>query len=153
MRSKPVLIFLAILTFSFVEPTVAMPATYPVCPKPDASFQSFLTRFTNDIEFQRSRLVLPLIARAGDGATSPATVDVWSMKDVRKLQDPLIYSTAELKKLNIGQSVDLIHDQSPSVAEVWQQERGGSDAIKLQYWFRKYLNGCWALAEFDNWDE
>jgi hypothetical protein len=152
MRGNLGFAFLGILIFAATAPAFTAPATYPACTKPDISFQEFLNRFTNDVGFQRSRLMLPLIARAGDGKTSPATVESWSIKQIRDLKDPLIYSTADLRKFYLQQSVDMLHDAAPSIAEVWQRNRAESDAIKLQYWFRKF-DGCWVLTELDDWSE
>ena len=129
----------------------AVPASYPVCAKADGSFASFLNRFTNDQKFQRSRLSLPLVARSGDGVTASATTELWDIQHIKELKDPLIYSDVGRRKRHISQSVDLVHE-TPSVAEVWQAEDAESDAVKLQYWFRKQA-GCWYLAEFDDWGE
>lgn len=73
------------------------------------------------------------------------------MKHIKELKDPLIYSDARRRKGHISQSVDLVHE-TPAIAEVWQGEDAEGDAIKLQYWFRKQ-EGCWYLAEFDDWGE
>jgi hypothetical protein len=132
-------------------PAFAVPASYPACSKPDGSFSVFLHRFTNDLQFQRSRLTLPLVARLGDGVTTQAATELWDMKHIKELKDPLIYSDAGRRKGHISQSVDLVH-KTPSIAEVWQAEDSEGDAIKLQYWFRQQ-RGCWDLTEFDDWGE
>jgi len=129
----------------------AVPVRYPSCAKPDASFKAFLQHFTNDTVFQRSRLSLPLVVRAGDGVTVSSTVELWDLKHIKELKDPLIYSDVQRQKANISLSVDLVHE-SPAVAEVWQAEKSEGDAVKLQYWFHK-RDGCWFLAEFDDWSE
>jgi len=132
-------------------PAFAVPASYSACGKPDGSFAVFLHRFTNDLQFQHSRLAPPLVARSGDGVTTEATTELWDMKHIKELKDPLIYSDAGRRKGHISQSVDLVHE-TPGIAEVWQAEDGEGDAIKLQYWFRKQ-RGCWDLTEFDDWGE
>ena len=132
-------------------PASAIPARYPPCAKPDASFKVFLQRFNNHTAFQRSRLSLPLVVRAGDGKTISSTVELWDLKHIRGLKDPLIYSDSQRQRANVSQSIDLVQE-NPSVAEVGQAEKSEGDAVKLQYWFRK-LDGCWFLAEFDDWSE
>jgi hypothetical protein len=146
--------FLASLFAGFLSliPIVAQAATamYPACQKPDASFQSFLQRFTDDKVFQRTRIFLPLVARSGDGVTADATIDLWNLEHIKNLKDPLIYSDAERKKLSLIQSMDIPKGQL-EIAHVSQDHPEGDD-IQLRYWFRKW-HGCWSLAEFDDWGQ
>jgi len=132
-------------------PASANTVRYPSCAKPDASFKAFLQRFTNQRVFQKSRLSLPLVVRAGDGKTIGSRLELWDLKRIKGLKDPLIYSDTQRQRANISQSIDLVQE-NPAVAEVWQAEKSEGDAVKLQYWFRKH-NGCWFLAEFDDWSE
>ena len=99
------------------------------CVKSDPSFKAFLSRFTNDIAFQRSRLVLPLVSRSGDYEMGSQKVELLSRSNIEKLKHPLIYSRAELKKLNLAQSVLLL--QKDRYAEVYQANAGEADDSSL----------------------
>lgn len=114
------------------------------CANSDSSFSTFLSRFTDDIAFQRSRLVLPLVSRYGDYEMSIQIVELLNRSEIMKLKDPLIYSRAELKNLNLEQSVLLL--QKDRYAEVYQANAGEADDTRLLYKFRN-VSGCWFLEE------
>jgi hypothetical protein len=120
----------------------------PLCKKADASFRSFLSRFTDDLEFQRGRLVTPLVARAGDNVTTEMTIELWTLDHIKSLKYPLIYSSRERKKQDLDQSILL---QTKRYAEVFQQQRE-ADAIRMQYRFQ-YYTGCWFLIEVEDLGE
>ena len=127
--------------------SIASAATTEVplsCEKKDQSFKTFLSRFTEDIAFQRSRLVLPLVSRYGNYDMAIPKIELLSRSDIMKLKDPLIYSRAELKKLNLAQSVLLL--QKDRYAEVYQANAGEADDTRLLYKFRN-VSGCWFLEE------
>jgi len=128
----------------------AVPLSYPVCTKPDGAFGAFLHKFVNDHTFQTSRIALPLVTRLGDGVTAESTLETWNKTRLGKLKDVLIYTDAERKQNDLIQTVGFVHSQ-PDVAEVFQGQKD-ADSIKLEYWFRKH-EGCWYLAEFDDWSE
>ncbi|HEY1709051.1 MAG TPA: hypothetical protein VGG10_12355 [Rhizomicrobium sp.] len=122
-------------------------AVTPRCAKPDASFKVFLSRFTDDKDFQRARLVLPLVARAGNYQTWDASVELWSLKKIGQMSDPLIYSRQDRKRLNLSQ--DIVELRPNRYAEVYQANAGEADDTRLLYRFRD-LEGCWFLEEIDD---
>jgi hypothetical protein len=124
--------------------SAATPEAPLSCVKIEQSFKAFLSRFTDDIAFQRSRLVLPLVSRSGDYEEGSLKVDLLSRSNIEKLKDPLIYSRAELKKLNLAQSILLL--QKDRYAEVYQANAGEADDTRLLYKFRN-VSGCWFLEE------
>jgi|GEM_PF-1673808 len=130
--------------------SVAVPMTMPVCKKPDISFQTFLRRFADDVAFQRSRIVLPLVARAGDGVTTETTIALWSLARIRALKDPLIYPRNALKREHLDQHIEMLDDRQ-GYAELFQF-RDEADSVKLLYRFRRH-GGCWALEEFNDISE
>ena len=116
----------------------------PNCDKADAAFDSFLAKFTEDLAFQRSRLVYPLVVRYGNYGTSSITVQLLDKTDVTKLKDPLIYSEKERKNLDLVQEISLL--QENRYAESFQVNAGEADSIRLLYKFRN-ISGCWYLEE------
>ncbi len=117
------------------------------CKKMDASFKEFLSRFTDNKAFQRSRLVLPLVARFGNYLTVDAAVELWPLAKIEQMQDSLIFSTAERKKLNLSQEIVMF--QSNRYAEVYQANAGEADDTRVLFHFRN-LKGCWFLEEIDD---
>jgi len=145
--------FLSLLAVASCVPGLALaatPATWAKCKKPDASFKSFLPRFTDDKAFRGTRMVLPLVARAGDNVTTPATIEFWTRTHIQALKGPLVYSRAELKKKGLVQNIEMLQDDY-GYAEVFQGQPEG-DAIKLFYGFRRH-DGCWFLEEFNDLSE
>jgi hypothetical protein len=137
-------------TFAFSD-AYAVPVVYPNCVRPDASFSTFLKRFDEDAGFRAARLALPLAVRQGDGITVPSQVETWGVERIKSLKEPLYYSRAERDRKNLRQSIDMVQGR-PVIALVSVSEKAESDAVKLQYWFRRH-EGCWLLYEFDDWSE
>jgi hypothetical protein len=145
---RHIAVVFATLTALWFGSSLAAPiAGTPRCVKPDVSFNVFLSRFTDDKSFQRSRLVLPLVARFGNYLTNDASVELWSLEKIVRMSDPLIYSRGDIKRLDLVQRV--VAFQLNRYAEVEQENAGDADDTRLLYRFRN-LEGCWFLEEFDD---
>ncbi|MEP6829538.1 MAG: hypothetical protein ABI963_04310 [Rhizomicrobium sp.] len=119
----------------------------PECEVHDKSFKSFLSRFTEDQVFQETRLVLPLVWRAGDYLTVDASVELWTLDKIKKLDYPLIYSSKQLKEERLVQSFPIM--QPGRYAEVYQENAGEADSVRVLAHFRN-IEGCWFLEEVDD---
>jgi len=113
------------------------------CIKQDASFAEFLDRFTENILFQRSRIVLPLVAKFGDYRLVEPIIKIWTLKDISSLPYPLIYSKMQRKK---GKLVQTILLNTERYFEVYQEYGGEGDSPRILYKFRN-ISGCWYLEE------
>ena len=79
--------------------------------------------------------------------TLDASVELWRADKVNHMKDPLIYSRKDLKELNLVQRVVLY--QPKRYAEVYQENAGEADSIRLLYQFRN-IHGCWFLEEYND---
>src|SRR5258706_15036540 len=113
----------------------------------DASFKEFLSRFTDNKAFQRSRLVLPLVARFGNYLTVDAAAELWPFAKIEQMQDSLIFSTAERKKLNLSQEIVMV--ESKRYSEAYQANTGERGGTRWSIHFRK-LNGCMIAVAIDD---
>jgi hypothetical protein len=120
------------------------------CPVPDKNgFDDFLKKFEEDINFQRTRLILPLVVREGDYSMAVVEVSLWDLGKIKSLQEPLILSKSQRKKelvtedilLNTKRYVEVFHDGPPE-----------SDLYRMLYKFR-FVNGCWYLEELHDKSE
>ena len=89
-------------------------------------------------------MIFPLVSRFGDYRLSNQTVELWSLSDIHKQKNPLIYSRSDLKKQFLVQSISLF--QPHRYAEVIQENAGEADSTRLLYKFRE-VGGCWFLEE------
>jgi hypothetical protein len=147
MRTGTLACFSVLLASRVCAAPVATTVTH--CNKPDGNFPAFLSRFTKDVDFQRARIIFPLVSRAGNGVTDPATIELWTMKDVKALTDPLIYSSAGRRAEGLIQSIAMMPGNR--YAEVVQDQRE-ADVIMLRYRFGNF-SGCWFLEEVDDLGE
>lgn len=114
------------------------------CPVADTKgFPAFLKKFEEDIGFQRSRIVLPLVVREGDYTVQGVSVDLWDIEKIRSLDWPLILPRTAWRKEGVSESV-LLHTQRYS--EVLQDGPSETDSYRLLYKFRN-VDGCWFLEE------
>lgn len=113
------------------------------CPTSDRSFKAFLQRFEEDIEFQRSRLVLPLVSRSGEYTMTDVLVELWGIEKIRKLDYPLILSRQGKKTENVTESILL---STKRYAEVFHDGPPESDVYRMLYKFRN-VDNCWFLEE------
>src|SRR5262245_42992281 len=70
-------------------------AARPGCSKPDTSFQSFLSRFSEDVAFSSSRIVLPVVYRRGHFENGDPQVELWDAQRLQTLGSPLFMSRAQ----------------------------------------------------------
>jgi hypothetical protein len=113
------------------------------CPKPDRSFKAFLQRFEEDIEFQRSRLVLPLVYRSGEYTMTNVLVELWDIEKIKKLDYPLILSKRGKKTENVTEAILL---STKRYTEIFHDGPSGSDLYRMLYKFRS-IDSCWFLEE------
>lgn len=123
-----------------------VPTTSPKCMAHDRSLPDFVSRFTNDVSFQRTRLVLPLVSRTGDNLVTEMTIELWSLADVKRLKFPLILSDKDRGKQDIEQSITQLPDKLS--AQVFQGQRE-ADSFLMTYKFSNF-EGCWYLEEVDD---
>lgn len=124
-----------------VLPTVAQAVVQ--CPTPDRSFKVFLQQFEKDIEFQRSRLVLPLVSRSGEYTMTDTLVELWDIEKIKKLDYPMILSRQGRKAEKVAEDVVLF---TKRYAEVFHDGPPESDMYRMLYKFR-HIDGCWFLEE------
>lgn len=113
------------------------------CPTPDRSFKAFLQRFEGDIEFQRARLVLPLVSRAGEYTMTDVMIELWDMEKIKSLDYPLILPQ---KKRQAEKVMETILLSTKRYAEIFQDGPPESDVYRMLYKFRN-VDGCWFLEE------
>jgi hypothetical protein len=124
-----------------ILPTVAYAVVQ--CPTPDRSFKAFLQRFEEDIEFQRSRLVLPLVSRSGEYTMTNTLVELWDIEKIKKLSYPLILTRQGRKTEKVAEDVVLF---TKRYVEVFHDGPPESDMYRMLYKFRN-IEGCWFLEE------
>jgi hypothetical protein len=112
------------------------------CQIPDKSFKAFFGRFVDDLQFQRSRIIFPLMYRYGDYTITNPTIELWDLKKVESLADPLIRNMKQRKSENIAQSFLLVTNR---YSEVFHDVPNG-DYERVLYKFRN-INSCWYLEE------
>jgi hypothetical protein len=112
------------------------------CKARDDSFERFLVRFEEDENFQRTRILYPLVHRIGDYSTGDLQVELWSIAKVQATQPPLIATPAQRKAKQIGEALLLA---TYWYAEVAHQRLEGDD-FRIHYKFR-CIEGCWFLEE------
>jgi hypothetical protein len=112
------------------------------CPGPDGSFNSFLARFTDDIEFQRHRVVDPLVYRTGSLYQQTTDVELWAVDKVQALKTPLVMSRKQRRRFGILQTITFV------TADYAQAhfEKPEADSYRLALTFRK-IDGCWYLEQ------
>ncbi len=113
------------------------------CTQHDASFNDFIFKFEENISFQRTRIIFPLVYRLGDYQLYNPTTKIWSLHDIMKLKYPLIYSKQQLKKEHMSQSIII---KTNRYMELYQEILGESDSVRVLYKFRM-VGGCWFLEE------
>ena len=111
------------------------------CSKPDRSFKEFLQHFEESIEFQRNRIVLPLVARFGDYTMTNVVIELWDAEKLKKLDYPLILSSQGRVKNHVVESILL---STKRYAEVFHDGPPESDLYRVLYKFRN-IDGCWFL--------
>ena len=130
-----------VLAMMIVSPTTALSVVQ--CSTPDHSFKEFLQRFEESIEFQRSRIVLPMVTRFGDYTMTNVVIELWSSEKLKKLDYPLILSLHGRKKEHVMESIVL---STKRYAEVFHDGPPESDLYRVLYKFRN-IDGCWFLEE------
>ena len=122
-------------------PTVAFAVVQ--CPSHDQSFETFLQQFEEDIEFQRSRIVLPLVYRSGEYTMTNVMVELWNLEKIKKLDYPLILSRQGRKTEKVTEDIVL---STKRYVEVFHDGPPDSDLYRVLYKFRN-IDGCWFLEE------
>jgi len=112
------------------------------CEKADTSFAKFLRQFGENKQFQKRRIVLPLVARFGDYQMVAPEVKLMSSSELEKLDYPLFRSNEEMKRDGVAQSVLL---STKRYAEV-VQDQADADSDRILFKFRS-IGGCWFLEE------
>ena len=97
VRRSPATLLVLLSVLWSAAASATQPANPTACGKVGASSKAFLSRFTDDKPFQRSRLVLPLVARFGNYLTGDASVELWPLGKIERMKDPLIYSSKDQK--------------------------------------------------------
>jgi hypothetical protein len=139
-RAHTMKVLLAIALALFV--TASASATGTSCAKADASFGDFLRRFGENKQFQKQRIVLPLVARFGDYQVADPQIKLLSSSELDKLDYPLFRSNSEMRRDAIAQSVLLA---TKRYAEVIQdQDEADSDRVLFKF---RSIGGCWFLEE------
>jgi hypothetical protein len=115
-------------------------AQKPICPVPDKSFQSFLTRFSEDMQFRDSRITFPVVYRRGRFENSDLELQLWGTARLGALGGPLIMSRAQRRERDIVQEFRLV---ARDYAEVYHHKRDG-DSYEVLFSFRR-IAGCWFL--------
>lgn len=113
------------------------------CAVPDKSIDGFLQKFENDIAFQRSRLILPLVARFGDYTMSNVVIELWTIDKIKTLDYPLVLSNEGKRKEAVKEATLL---NTPRYVEVYHDGPPESDSYRVLYKFRS-IEGCWFLEE------
>lgn len=113
------------------------------CATPDKSFDNFLQKFESDVAFQRSRLILPLVARFGDYMMSNVVIELWTIDKIKALDYPLVL-TDEGKRKEVVKETTLLN--TPRYVEVYHEGPPESDSYRVLYKFRN-IEGCWFLEE------
>lgn len=121
----------------------AMASAVVQCTIPDQSFKTFLQRFEEDIEFQRSRLVLPLVSRSGEYTMANVLIELWDIEKIKALDYPLILSRQGRKTENVTESILL---PTKRYTEVFHDGPPESDLYRRLYKFRS-IDNCWFLEE------
>ncbi len=132
---------LFVLAMMIILPTTAFSVVQ--CSTPDRSFKGFLQRFEESIKFQRSRIVLPMVARFGDYTMTNVVIELWSLEKLKNLDYPLILSLQGRKKEHVMESIVL---STKRYAEVFHDGPPESDLYRVLYKFRN-IGGCWFLEE------
>jgi hypothetical protein len=112
------------------------------CPGPDVTFRSFLARCTDDSEFQRDRVVDPLIYRTGNPHDQTNNVELWDIEKVRALKQPLVMQKKTQRRHGINQSI-------PFATSLYAQayyDKPEADSYRLLLTFRR-IDGCWYLEQ------
>src|SRR5258706_12898597 len=73
------------------------------CPRPDTAFDTFLTQFVSDRQFQLERIVYPLRVFLGDAQARAPTSEKWDRQQVKALTTPLLVPRAELHAHGLNQ--------------------------------------------------
>ena len=133
--------YTAIILFA----TIILPASSSaaiVCKAPDKSFKDFFVRFTEEIPFQQSRVIFPLVYRFGDYAMTTPLIELWDSNKLKAFPHPLILSRSQRKVEGVNQSFLLV---TPRYSEVFQ-DRQEADDYRILYKFRS-VDGCWFLED------
>lgn len=112
------------------------------CRSPDRSFKSFYQRFTENMAFQQSRIVFPLVYRFGDYTMTTPVVELWDMAKLKAFDHPLILSHSQRKIERINEAFLLV---TRRYSEAFQ-DRPETDDYRMLYKFRN-VGGCWFLEE------
>lgn len=134
-------LFVAMLVFL---PMVASAVVQ--CPAPDRSFKAFLQQFEEDIEFQRSRLVLPLVSRSGEYTMTNVLVEPRDIEKIKELDYPLMLSRQGRKIENVTESILL---STKRYAEVFHDGPPEYDLYRMLYKFRSINNSWFLEAVYD----
>lgn len=111
------------------------------CARPDAAFDTFLTQFANDRQFQLERIVFPLRVFLGD-AKAPAS-EKWDRQRVAKLPPPLLLPRADLHAQGIKQSAREVDSKRIEVV----QSAAGATALRRLFMF-ELRSKCWYLTSY-----
>jgi len=132
---------LFVMVMMIISPTTALSVVQ--CSTPDHSFKKFLQRFEENIEFQRSRIVLPMVARFGDYTMTNVIIELWNTEKIKNLNYPLILSSQGRKKEHVIESIMI---STKRYTEVFHDGPPESDLYRVLYKFRN-IDGCWFLEE------
>ena len=130
-------LFLALALVALAEIVLALG---PGCVVPDKSFQSFLTRFSEDERFRSSRIIFPVVYRHGRHENGDLQAQLWDAERVKTLGAPLFMSRAQRTTRNVVQELPLV---TKAYAEVYHHKREG-DSYEITFSFRR-VGGCWFL--------
>ncbi|MES1982630.1 MAG: hypothetical protein V4443_09145 [Pseudomonadota bacterium] len=137
-------LYTIVLAFFFLTATAEGASIPPVmCAKADPSFTHFLETFSEDKNFQRGRILVPLVVRQGDYFVNGAEVKLMSQPEIAKLPYSLFRSAKERKADYVSQSIAL---ETSRYAEVLH-DKDEADSDRVLYMFRN-IEGCWFLEEF-----
>lgn len=120
------------------------------CTVPDnKGFTVFLKKFEEDIGFQRTRIILPLVVREGDYSMAAVKVLLWDSAKIQSLSEPLILSKSQRKKAFVAEDVLL---NTKRYVEVFHDGPPESDLYRMLYKFRA-ISSCWYLEELHDKSE
>jgi hypothetical protein len=112
------------------------------CKVPDASFKTFLSRFEQELAFQYSRIIFPLVFRTGDYSMTEVEIKLLDLPKVKSEKDPWILSETARKAKGILETWPVL---TPRYVEVFHK-RPEADSYRVLYKFRR-VEGCWYLEE------
>ena len=113
------------------------------CARPDLAFDSFLTQFASDRQFQLDRIVYPLRVFLGDASAKAPASEKWDRQYVMKLPPPLLVPRAQLQVQGLKQSARAVDSKRIEVV----QSGAGANAARHLFMF-ELRSKCWYLASY-----